>query len=314
MQVPQVSRVGIIGVGTMGTLIALRCATFGKETNIFSLPLETIEEAMEKSRAWLAEWVADGTLTTEKAQAALSRLHPCASLEECVANVELAIEIVPEVLELKRQVFNQIDRAAPAEALIATNSSSIPCSRIAGATPRPDRVLNLHFHHPGDHLPSLPVEIMGAEGTPGESIAIGEQFVRSIGMLPVVVKREIMGFGMNTIWHVIKKTALRVVAEGHVDFEDIDRSWMLTLGPRPPFAGMDLVGLDVVRDIEMQYYRASGDERDRPPKFLDDWVAQGRLGVKSGRGFYSYPEPENQRPGWLHKEPPWTPDMTIKIE
>jgi 3-hydroxybutyryl-CoA dehydrogenase len=133
-------------------------------------------------------------------------------------------------------------------------------------------------------------------------------------MLPVVVKREIMGFGMNTIWHEIKKTALRVVAEGHVDFEDIDRSWMLTFGPQPPFATMDLIGLDVVRDIEMQYYHASGDERDRPPKFLDGWIAQGRLGVKSGRGFYSYPDPEYKRPGWLQKEPPWTPDMTIKVE
>jgi 3-hydroxybutyryl-CoA dehydrogenase len=308
---PPFARVGIIGAGTMGFQIALRCATFGIETRLFSLPIETVDQVMQKSRAWLSERVKANTLSAPEAEVALSRLHPCSSLEQCVANSELVIEVVPEVIELKREVFSEIDRSAPPSALIATGSSSIPSSRIASATRRPDQILNLHFPHVRD---GVPVEVMGNAETSSETLTKGAQFVQSLGMLPIPVKREIMGFGMNTIWHEIKKTALRVVAEGVLDFEDIDRAWLLVFGPLPPFAHMDLVGLDVVRDIEMQYYRASGDERDKPPKFLEEWVAQGRVGVKSGRGFYSYPAPEFKRPGWLQKELPWTPDQTLKIE
>jgi len=311
MLVPRFSRVGVIGAGTMGSQIALRCATFGIETTLFGLPLETVDQAMQKSRAWLSERVKANTLSASEAEVALSRLHPCSSLEQCVADAALVIETVQEQLELKRQVFSQIDRFAPPSALIATVSSSIPCSRIASATRRPEKILNLHFSHPGD---GRPVEIMGNRETSPETLRAGTQFVQSLGMLPIPVKREIMGFGMNTIWHEIKKTALRVVAEGYLDFEDVDRAWLLVFGPLPPFAHMDLVGLDVICDIEMQYYQASGDERDKPPRFLEEWVAQGRLGVKSGHGFYSYPDPEFKSPGWLQKQPPWTPEKTLKVE
>jgi len=312
MEMPDISRVGVVGAGTMGVKIALRCITFGKEVYIVDNSPQALQQAMDKSKAWLAEAVDGGTLKVEEAQLALARLHPCDSLEACVADVELVIEAVPERLELKRRLFAQIDRLAPVQALIATTSSSIPCSRIANATGRPGKVLNLHFHHPRDNAP---LEVMGGPDTAPETLAAGERFVRSLGMMPFMVKREIMGFGLNTIWHEIKKAALRVVAGSHLDFEDVDRAFMLMWNrPQGVFASMDAIGLDVVRDIEMQYYMDSGDERDRPPEFLDRLIAQGRLGVKSGRGFYTYPYPEYERPGWLHKESPWTSDMTIKLD
>jgi 3-hydroxybutyryl-CoA dehydrogenase len=124
-----------------------------------------------------------------------------------------------------------------------------------------------------------------------------------------------MGYALNRTWRAVKRETLHLVAEGYVDFEDLDRGWMLNFGsPWGPCGLMDIVGLDVIRDIEMQYYLDSGDELDRPPAFLDAWVAEGRLGVKSGQGFYNYPNPEYERPGWLHKQPPWTPDQALRVE
>jgi 3-hydroxybutyryl-CoA dehydrogenase len=133
-------------------------------------------------------------------------------------------------------------------------------------------------------------------------------------MVPIVTYKEIMGFSFNRVWRAIKREALHLVDAGFSDFEDLDRAWMLEFGtPYGPFGLMDMIGLDVVRDIEMQYYFESREERDRPPKLLDDLIANGRLGVKTGRGFYSYPNPNYKDPNWLHKLGPWGEDLTSKL-
>jgi 3-hydroxybutyryl-CoA dehydrogenase len=156
---------------------------------------------------------------------------------------------------------------------------------------------------------------MGHATTAKETMAAAEAFVRSIKLVPVITKREVMGFAFNRIWRAIKKEALHVVAAGYADFEDIDRAWMLSFSvPRGPFGRMDEIGLDVIHHIEIQYYLDSGDESDKPPKFLEKFLAEGRLGVKSGKGFYTYPNPEYEGPGWLRKEAPWRPEQTIKLD
>ena len=310
---PVISRVGVVGAGTAGRQIALRCAQCKMHTYLFDVSPEAQRRAMETSVERLDQAVQEGALARDAVAPILSRLQTCDRLEQCVGDVELVIEAVPEKLELKRQIFAEIDRLAPPSALIATSSSSLPCSRLAGATRRPDKVLNLHFPIPPND--GAPLEVMGNPNTAPETLAIGEGFARSLGLLPIMVKREIMGFGLNTIWHEIKKVSLQIVAGGYVDFEDVDRWWIAGTGMSMGFfAALDEIGLDTVRDIEMLYYQESGDERDKPPEFLDKMIALGRLGVKSGRGFYTYPDPRYERPGWLHREPPWTPEMTIRLE
>lgn len=307
MEPKEILHVGVVGARTMGARIAFRCAISGKEVNIFSRSSEHRDQAIEFIRKWFEDRVNDGGLKAKDAQSRLSRVHSCASLAECVAGVELVIKKIPKNLELKRQVFSQIDRLAPAQVLIPTNSSSIPCSRLATATSRPDKIFNINLSDPSDDGDKL-VELMKETQTVEETIAIGERFVKSLSMVPIIIKREIMGFAFNRIWRTIKRETLFLRGYGYTDFEDIDRAWMLEF--RTPYGQrglMDRIGLDVVRDIEMQYYRESGDERDKPPQFLEDFVAQGRLGVKSGRGFYAYPNPGYEQPGWLYKEPPWTP-------
>ena len=308
MKPADIKCVGIVGAGTMGTRIAFQCTLSGKEVYLFDISPQVLDKAMEVIKGWLKARAAPG-----RAESAISLLHPCTSLGDCLSSVDLVIESVPEDLEIKRQVFSEIDQQAPAHVLIGTNSSSLPSSRLADATGRPDKVFNINFNDPLHD--ELLVEVMGHAATANETIAGAEAFVRSIKLVPVVTKREIMGFAFNRIWRAIKKEALHVVAQGYADFEDMDRAWMLSFNvPRGPFGRMDEIGLDVIHHIEVQYYLESRDESDKPPEFLDRLIAQGRLGVKSGQGFYTYPNPEYKRPGWLRKEAPWRPEQTIKLD
>jgi 3-hydroxybutyryl-CoA dehydrogenase len=308
----ELTRVALIGAGTMGCHIAVLCATHGKQVYLHDSSAAALVNARESIARRIQARVSDGSLTSPEADLAMGRLRACERLEECVAGAEIVIEVVSESVEVKKAVWARIDGLAPAGALLAIGSSSIPCSRLAGAVTRPDRLLNLHFYQ---SRPNQAPEIMGGPLTSQESVAAAEGFVRSVGLVPLVVKREILGFGMNTLWHEIKRTALHLVDGGYMDLEDIDRGWILGFRqPRGIFAQMDLVGLDVVRSIELQSHEEWHDEGSRPPAFLDRLVAQGRLGVKTGRGFYTYPNPEFERPGWLEKAAPWTPGAAIRLD
>jgi 3-hydroxybutyryl-CoA dehydrogenase len=298
-----ITRVGIVGAGTMGSRIAYRSAVSGLETYLYDAFPEALGRAMDALHGWLSDRVSRGELTGAEAESAYSRVHVCDTLDACVADIQLVIETVPENVELKREVFAEIDKLAPPQVLIATNSSSLPCSRLAEAAQRPDKVFNVNFSDPRvDDL----VEVMKGVQTSEETLAAGVAFVRALGMVPIVTYKEIMGFSFNRVWRAIKREMLHLVADGYSSVEDLDRAWMLEFHmPYGPFGLMDAVGLDVIRDIEIQYYLDSGQERDKPPQMLEEMVAQGHLGVKSGRGFYTYPNPAYEQPGWLRKEPPW---------
>jgi 3-hydroxybutyryl-CoA dehydrogenase len=311
MTVPQISHIGIVGAGTMGARIAYRCVVKGFETAIYDKFPDALEKAVNRIIGWFDENVKSGKLMSEEAVLARTRLSFSTDLEECVKDKDLVIETVPENLKLKRQVFTEIDKFTPKEALIATNSSSIPCSRIADVTLRPEKVFNINFSDP---TYDLEVEIMKGAQTGNGTLIAAEKFCRSLGMVPIVTMKEIMGFSFNRIWRAIKREALHQVDGDYSNHEDIDRAWMLHFGTSiGPFGFMDKVGLDVVRDIEMQYFLESGDERDRPPQFLEDMIAHGQLGHKSGRGFYSYPNPDYENPAWLHKEKPFDENLQVKL-
>ena len=304
----EISRVAIVGAGTMGRRIAFQCARTGMPCHLYDLVPEVLENARVQIEDWLQE-----KLGVDGAEAAMARIEFCRELEGCLSDADLVIENVPENLELKRQVFAQLDAAAPAHTVLATNSSSLPASRIATETSRPDKVLNLNF----GNLPEddLLVELMAADAVPSAVLDMTEELLKTIGTIPILTRKEIMGFSLNRVWRAIKREALHLVGDGYVHFEDLDRAWILSFGSRgSPFALMDEIGLDVVRDIEQQYFEASGEERDRPPEFLERMVAAGRLGVKSGRGFYSYPNPEYEADGWLEKKLPWTDGKAVDLD
>jgi 3-hydroxybutyryl-CoA dehydrogenase len=215
-----------------------------------------------------------------------------------VQDADLVIEAVPEDVQLKNEIFAQIGRMAPPRAILATNSSSIPVSKMEASSGRPERCLNIHFYFPLEGVNM--VDIMGGTKTLPEVMDRAAAWISSLGCIPLPVKKEILGFCFNRVWRAIKREALYVWANGFVDFRDVDRAWMVfTKMKEGPFGLMDKVGLDVVYGIETVYYRDSNDPRDRPPDALLAMIKRDELGVKSGKGFYTYPDPEFLQPDFL---------------
>jgi len=294
-----IQKVGIIGAGTMGRRIAYGCIIRGKETRLHDVLPEALNKAEKAIRRLIEERVAAGKLPAGTLEKALPLLSISPSLEECVSGVDLAVETVTENVEIKRRVFAEIDKYALPDALIGSNTSSIPSSMMADATKRPEKVFDFNWSTPDD----LKVEVMGNAQTAPETIDSVLKFVRDLGLIPILVKKEILGYATNRVWRAVKKEVLFLLNKGHITPEDMDRAWMLDWGTDiGPCGLMDIVGLDVIRDIEMIYYGASGDPTDHPPKLLLDMIAQGKLGVKSGEGFYKYPDAAYKRPGWLKGE------------
>ena len=288
--------VAIVGAGTMGRRIAFDCVRCGLRTRLYDAAPGVAEDAVEWVRATMEQWRQQGSLTAEIAERAFSLIEASQELAQCAHDADIAIESVPENVALKRSVFAELDRVLPPNALMVSNTSAIPPSRLASATARPERVLNVNFGHLGHRK----VEVMGHAGTAPEAMASAIAVLREWGLVPIVVRGESVGYATNRVWRAVKKEVLKLIDRGLVSAEDIDRGWMLDWGVAVgPCGLMDHIGLDVVRDIELIYYDESGDENDRPPAFLDAMIAAGKLGLKSGEGFYRYPNPIYEQPGFL---------------
>ena len=290
----------VVGAGTMGTQIALQSAVHGYTVYMIDLDRQILEEASLRHLDELRARFDRGEISDDEAAATMDRLRFSTAMRG-LPEPDLVIEAVVEDLGVKRDIFARLDAICPAPTIFATNSSSIKISAIESATRRPDRVLNLHFYNPVWQRPL--VELMRGSATSDETIATARAFARSIGVTPLLVLKESTGFLFNRVWRAIKKECLRLVDAGVASFEDVDRAWMIAFDqPMGPFAIMDRIGLDVVRDIEMTYYKESGDPSDAPPKLLLDMIEEGALGIKTGKGFYRYPHPAYEDPGWLKGE------------
>ncbi|MBW6484790.1 MAG: hypothetical protein K0B01_01390 [Syntrophobacterales bacterium] len=291
-------RVAVIGTGTLGVQIALMAAYCGEKVKVFDPDKGAFTRGMDLIRQRIANSARKTLPPFENMAAQARKVQRCASLEEAVCDAELIIEAVPEKLGLKRKIFEQIDGLAPPDSIIATNSSSIPVSRIESATKRPERCINIHFYSPD--LGKNIADLMGGTSTSPETMAAARRWLLAIGCVPLTVKKELPGFCFNRIWRAIKRESLHSWAGGYVDFRDIDRAYMIWNGvSQGPFALMDQVGLDVVYGIEMVYYNESGDPQDHPPDALKEMIDRNELGVKTGRGFYTYPDPEYKERDFL---------------
>ncbi len=298
MEIKPIRTVCIFGAGFMGTQIGLQCASHGYTTWIVGHSEKSLEQSRQSFTQELEARVNKQQITTDEMKSILSRIHLTRDMRECADSVDLVIEAVPEKLDIKREVFAQLDKICPSHTILATNSSSIRISAIEDATRRPDKVLNTHFYPPIWERPM--VELMRGTKTSDETIEGVREFARNIGLTPLMVHKESTGFLFNRVWRAIKKECLHLVNDGVASYEDVDRAWMIFTGMKiGPFGIMDEFGLDVIRDIEMEYYNESGDKRDYPPKLLTDKIDNGELGVKTGKGFYTYPNPAFEQPSWL---------------
>ncbi len=289
----------VVGSGFLGTQIGVTCARHGYAVNMYDISEEALASSSEAVENYVEEWVEDGDITAEKGQSVKLRISYHGSLVEAASDADVVIEAVVERLDVKRDVFSRLDEACRGDAFIATNSSSIRVSKIEDATSSPHRVLNMHFY--GHPWRRRIVELMRGTSTSDEVMEKAREFCSNIGVYPLMVLRESTGFIFNRVWRAVKKECLRVVDQGVASFEDVDRAWISLYGTETgPFGMMDRVGLDVVRDIEMVYYTESGDPSDAPPAVLLRKIERGELGVKTGKGFYRYPDPSYKEPGWLY--------------
>jgi 3-hydroxybutyryl-CoA dehydrogenase len=292
-------RVALVGSGILGTQIAMLAAHAGYRVKLYDANKDAFTEAYNTIERDLKAKQSNPFIPWEDWGKCKQSIQEAASLDEAVKDADLVIEAVSEVVEVKKVVFKELGEKTSPQTILATNSSSIPVSRMEESSGRPESCLNIHFYNPllGINM----ADVMGGTKTLPEVLQKGVRWVESLGFLPLTVKKEILGFCFNRIWRAIKREALYMWANGFVDFRDTDRAWMIFSRMKEgPFAIMDKVGLDVVYDIEMVYYNESKDPKDKPPDALLEMIKRGDLGVKSGKGFYTYPDPEYLRPDFLH--------------
>jgi 3-hydroxybutyryl-CoA dehydrogenase len=281
-------RVVVIGAGTMGHGIAQVAAMAGYDVTLTDTALDLAERGIDRIRENLDGGVARGKVTAAERDATMARLRASASIADAAADADIAIEAVPERLDLKTRIFAALVDATPDRAILASNTSSLSITEMQDATASPGRVIGLHFFNPV-HINRL-VEVVRGRRTEAHVVDDATAFVRALGKEPVVVN-DSPGFATSRLGVLLGLEAMRMVEEGVASAADIDKA--LELGYRHPMGPLrltDLVGLDVRLDIAEYLHDRLGSEAFRPPQILRDMVAAGRLGRKTGEGFYRWDE------------------------
>jgi 3-hydroxybutyryl-CoA dehydrogenase len=279
------SRVGVVGLGTMGAGIAQVCLQAGLEVIGREVKPELGEAARGRIDHYLSRGVEKGRLSAEDKDAALGRLCLVTDLAE-LASCQLVIEAVFEELDVKRETFAELDRIVSPEAILATNTSALSVTQIATATQRPERVFGLHFFNPAPVLPL--VEVIRTPHTSDEVFDAGYAFVQRVGKEPVACN-DTPGFIVNRILIPLLNDCVRVLDEARVTPEDVDRAMRFGANwPIGPCALIDLIGIDVHVHASEALHEALGEDRMAPPERLLELQRAGHLGRKTGQGFYTY--------------------------
>jgi 3-hydroxybutyryl-CoA dehydrogenase len=281
----EVQRVAVIGAGTMGTGIAQVAARAGYVVELFDVATGAAQRALERIADSLARAVEKGRCTAQERDQALRRLSASPDLEKSAAQADLIVEAAPEDLALKKELFAKLSRAARPEAILASNTSSLPITAIAAAAKGPERVIGLHFFNPVPAMKLL--EIVQGERTHPLVVTAARAVGARMGK-EVVVVRDAPGFATSRLGVALALEAMRMVEEGVATVEEIDRAIELGYGhPMGPLKLTDHVGLEVRLAIAEHLLTELG-ERFRPPQLLRRLVRAGKLGKKSGEGFYKY--------------------------
>ncbi len=281
----EINRVGVIGAGIMGSGIAQVAATAGYEVLLQDINADSLERGVATIKKSLDRMEAKEKISAEDARAALTRIETTTKLTPFEA-VDLSIEAIVENADIKTELFVELERLCREDAILSSNTSSIPLTKIAGATKSAERVVGLHFFNP---VPMMRlVEVIRALQTADEVCATAEEFCRKVGKVPVTMK-DSYGFVGNRILLPMINEAVNCLSEGIASAEDIDR--VMTLGmnhPMGPLALADMIGLDTCLHIMEVLYEGFGDPKYRPSPLLRQMVDAGYFGRKTGRGFHEY--------------------------
>jgi 3-hydroxybutyryl-CoA dehydrogenase len=280
------TKLAVVGAGLMGAGIAQVAAAAGHEVALRDVTKAALERGLDGIKTSLDRFVAKDRITAGDAEAALGRITTSTDLESA-ADADVVVEAVFEQLEIKHEVFRELDRICRDGAILASNTSAIPITSIAASTGRPESVVGTHFFSP---VPMMGLcELIRGLKTSDETLATARSFAESLGKTCVVVNRDVAGFITTRLICALAMEAIRLVESGVASAEDIDTACKLGFGhPMGPLATTDLTGVDILRHATMNIYEETADEKFFPPEILARMVAAGDLGRKSGRGFYRY--------------------------
>ena len=289
MSAPKLRTAAVIGTGMMGPGIAVTLAVGGLSTRILSRTPEGAARGLAKALEQIRVLADNGLATPERAGRALEILSAGTDFDHTIAAVDLVIESAPEDMELKQQLFARMDALARPEAILASNTSGLSITEIASLCRHPERVLTMHFWNP-PHLMPL-VEIVRGARTAEEAVATVRRLMLDCGKTPVLVKKDRPGQLGNRLQHALWREALYIVAEGIADPEDVDLAAKTGFGLRLPVYGifehMDAVGLELAFAV-LDYVARDLCSEPRAPAILPEMIRRGRLGARSGGGFYDW--------------------------
>jgi 3-hydroxybutyryl-CoA dehydrogenase len=281
-----IQRIAVIGAGTMGNGIAYVSALAGYRVCLTDADASRLEHARTRIAASFAKAIERGKCTTAQREAALASLTMVSSSDEAAADADVVIEAVPERLDLKQRLFADLERIVRPDTLLASNTSSLSITLLAASLRHRDRVLGLHFFNPVPVMKLL--EIVRGEETTDACVEVAQAFAASLGKTPIVV-RDAPGFATSRLGVVLGLEAIRMLEQGVASAEDIDRAMELGYNhPMGPLKLTDVVGLDVRLAIAEHLHATFGQDTYAPPALLREMVQAGRLGKKSGQGFYRW--------------------------
>jgi 3-hydroxybutyryl-CoA dehydrogenase len=279
-------QVAVIGAGLMGGGIAQVAAVAGYDVVLRDVTPEALERGLGTIRSSYAKFVEKGRLQPDAAEAALDRITTTTDLE-AAADADLVVEAVFERLEVKAEVFRELDRICKDGAVLASNTSAIPITSIAAVTARPESVVGTHFFSP---VPLMKLcEVVRGYKTSDHAIEVARSFAEGVGKTVVVVNRDVAGFVTTRLISALAMEAVRLLESGVASAEDIDTACRLGFGhAMGPLETIDLTGVDIMLNAASNIYADTQDETFAPPELLRRMVAAGDLGRKSGHGFYDH--------------------------
>ena len=279
--------VAVIGAGLMGSGIAQVAAQAGYEVRLRDVDGDSIDRGLTGIDQSLARFVAKDRLSEAEATEARGRINGTTSLADAVADVDVVVEAIFENLDIKTELFKELDKYAPPGAILATNTSAIPITRIAAATSRPQDVVGTHFFSP---VPMMKLcELVRGYKTSDETLQRARDFAEAIGKTCIVVNRDVTGFVTTRLISAIAMEAVQLVESGVATAEDVDIACKLGFGhAMGPLQTADLTGVDILTNASQNIYNDTQDEKFAPPELLQRMVVAGDLGRKTGKGFYEY--------------------------